>query len=544
MQSDKLSTDLQHIEKQVDNLYKSNPLLDLPFSTAAWHLLAAAGDDLGRMFLRGPGALPNIDVAAKEFHGDLEFPMYWLYTTCEKTLQLPSGRNEDHYKKAARDLFEWGKKYASFVFAYTGGYRGVFELELQEEIIQPRGEVIKGLEYQAYNDFLDIHAAEVAYSLLDRNMDKDLSDSIRNSLKITGETFSCKLNRNLVRDMKRFLEPNIDRMFSLPSEWRFSSYSLGEFRKVFEAICAMAHIRWRAHSIAKSLGCRDGGYASSIFMPSCDSLLTLVVENSGVSKPAVRRILEDLTYGNRGIKRPNLALQPLVKIHSDYCAIVPFLWITWIAEDNLIALLNRLPEERKIYSKLSNEKEGRMREGIMRELTATEFRFIYGPVHKSLPDIDLALVMDSEKAALLLELKWFIAPASAYECHVKSKEISTGVSQIKKLKTEFSGKNELLLKKLRIDSNYTLGGAVVSQNWIGYADVQSPEAPVIQLNHLIAKLKGGNGLKSTIEWLKNREYLPKLYEDFTIGETSIKVGDWILKSPVIVRDESEPFFPL
>lgn len=544
MQSGKLSTDLQYIEEQVDNLYKSNPLLDLPFPKAAWHLLAAAGDDLGRMFLSGPGALPSIDVSSKEFHADLEFPMCWLYTNCEQTLQRPTERNNDYYKKAARDLFEWGKKYASFVFAYTGGYRGVFELELQGEIIRPRGKVFKGLEYQAYNDLLDIHATEVADSLLDRHMDKDLSDSIRNSLKIKGETFICKLNRNLVRDMKRFLEPNIDRMFSLPSEWRFSSYSLGEFRKVFEAICAMAHIRWRAHTLAKLRGCRDGGYAGSIFMPSCDSLLTLVVDNSGVSKSAVRRILDDLTYGNRGIKRPNLALQPLVKIHSDFYAIVPFLWITWIPEDNLISLLNRIPEEKKIYSKLSNEKEGRMRKGIMTELGTAAFRFIYGPVHKSLPDIDLALVVDSEKAALLLELKWFIAPASAYESHVKSKEISTGVSQIKKLKTEFSGKNQLLLNKLSIDSSYTLEGAVVSQNWIGYADVQSPEAPVIQLHHLIAKLKGENGLKSTIEWLKNREYLPKLGQDFTVGETSIKVGDWILKSPVIVRDKSEPFFPL
>ena len=541
MQSDKLSTDLQFIEEQVDNLYKSNPLLDLPFPTAAWHLLAAAGDDLGRKLQRGPDALPSIDVSAKEFHADLEFPMCWLYTNCEQTLQLPIERNNHHYNKAARDLFEWGKKYASFVFAYTGGYRGVFELELQGDTIQPRGEVFKGLEYQAYNDFLDIHAAEVAYSLLDRNMDKDLSDSIRNSLKITGEKFSCKLNRNLVRDMKRFLEPNIDSMFSLPSEWQFSSYSLGEFRKVFEAICAMAHIWWRAHSLAKALGCRDGGYASSIFMPSCDRLLNLVADNSGVSKTAVRRILEDLTYGNRGIKSPNLALQPLVKIHRDYYAIAPFLWIAWIPEDNLIALLNRILEEKKIYSKLSNEKEGRMREDIKAELGAKRFRF---EESKRKPNIDLAIINDTEKAVLLLELKWFIAPASAYESHLKSKEISEGVSQIKKLRTEFSGKNELLLQKLSIDSSFTLEGAVVSQNWIGYADVQSPGAPVIQLHHLIAKLKGENGLKSTIEWLKNREYLPKLGEDFTVGETSIMVGDWILKSPVIVRDKSEPFFPL
>ena len=231
MGSHKLSTELQNIEDQVDNLYKSNPLLDLPFPTAAWHLLAAAGDDLGRILQRGLKALPSSDVSAKEFHGDLEFPMCWLYTHCEKTSQRPSERNNNHYRKAGRDLFEWGKKYASFVFAYTGGYRGVFELELQGETIQPKGKVFKGLEYEAYNDLLDIHATEEAYSFSDRKIDKNLSDEIKRSLKITGDTFSCKVNRNLVRDMKRFLEPNIDRMFSLPSDWQFSSYSLGDFRK-------------------------------------------------------------------------------------------------------------------------------------------------------------------------------------------------------------------------------------------------------------------------------------------------------------------------
>ena len=279
-------------------------------------------------------------------------------------------------------------------------------------------------------------------------------------------------------------------------------------------------------------------------MPSCETLLNFVVGCSGVPEQAVSSIIEDLTYGNRGIKSPNLALQPLVKIHSDFYAIVPFLWIAWIPEDNLIALLNRLPKEKEIYSKLSNEKEDRMREDTKAELGAKGFRFCDGPVHKSLPDIDLAIVMDSEKAVLLIELKWFVAPGSIYEKHLKSKEISKGVSQVKKLRTAFSTKNALLLNKLNIDSSYKFEGAVVSQNWTGYADVQSPDVPVIQLHHLIAKLKGENSLKLTIEWLTNREYLPKINNDFTVGETSIEVGDWILKSPVIVRENPEPFFPL
>ena len=353
MKQVKLSEDLRNIEAQVDNLYRSNPLIDVPFPTAAWHLLAAAGDDLGRKFELGPDALHSIDLSSKEFHVNLEFPMRWLYTECEPKLQIPSERNNHHYKKAGRDLFEWGKKYASFVFVYTCAYRGVFELELQGETIQPKGDFFKELEYQAYNDLVDFHTTEQAFRSIDSDSDEDLSNAIGRSIKIKRAKFIYKMNSILVCDMKRFLKPTFNRMFSLPGEWQFSSYSLAEFRKVFEVICAIAHIHLRAHTIAKLRGCRDSGYAYSIYMPSCDKLLELVVDSCGVSEQNVRSILDDLTYGNKGIKGPDLALQPLVKIHRDYYAIAPLLWIAWIPEDNLITLLNRIPEEKNIYSKLS-----------------------------------------------------------------------------------------------------------------------------------------------------------------------------------------------
>ena len=40
--ADRVSPELRKIEKEVDNYYKSNPLLKLPFAIAAWSLLAYA----------------------------------------------------------------------------------------------------------------------------------------------------------------------------------------------------------------------------------------------------------------------------------------------------------------------------------------------------------------------------------------------------------------------------------------------------------------------------------------------------------------------
>ena len=40
--TDSVSCELRKVEKEVDDCYKSNPLVTLPFATAAWSLLTFA----------------------------------------------------------------------------------------------------------------------------------------------------------------------------------------------------------------------------------------------------------------------------------------------------------------------------------------------------------------------------------------------------------------------------------------------------------------------------------------------------------------------
>lgn len=312
---------------------------------------------------------------------------------------------------------------------------------------------------------------------------------------------------------------------------------------MFETICAISHIHFAARGLAVNQGCDDFGYASSLYMPSSNELLRRVVNYSRVSESAVQNILDDLTYGNGGILHPAPALQPLIKLNSDIFAIMPHLWIYSAAEVNFTMLLNKLPSEKHIYSKLASEKEGLMRKRITARLSGKGSRTVSGEV-PDLPDIDLAIIMDSEKKCLLLELKWFIAPALARERVEKSEEIAKGVSQVMRLKQAFVKNHELLLNKLKIDSSYTLEGVVVSENWIGYGDVQSPEVPVIQSDHLIAKLRTAQNLESAIEWLKARKYLPMEGEHFKVVQETVTIGDWTLNAPTIEFLSDEPFFPL
>ena len=538
--TDRLTPELRKIEKEIDDYYKSNPLLKLPFATAVWHLLAVAENDALRQELGGIDNINNIHALAGEFSVNLEHSMSWLYGACDCGGQV-SSVYDGNLRQASRDLFELGKKYACFDFTYRCASNGVFVLELQGSTIQPIGDLFEGLEYEAYNILIDFHHAEEPLSFT--NFENFPKDAIERSLSMEGNGFRYKLNRGLVSDMMKYLRPFFDRMFSLPSEWQFSRYSLGDFRKVFEVICAISHIHFTARIIAMNRGCKDLGNANSIYMPTYIELLTRVVNYSRVPKAAVQNILDDLTYGNGGILHPIPALQPLIKLNSDVYAIAPHLWISSAAEVNFTMLLNKLQSEKHIYSKLSTEKEGLMRERIATRLTGKGFRILSEDV-PDLPDIDLAIIMDVEKTCLLLELKWFIAPTLARERVEKSEEIAKGVSQVLELKQAFANNHELLLKKLKIDSSYRLEGVVVPENWIGYADVQSPEVPVIQSDHLIAKLRTAHNLESAVEWLKDRKYLPKEGEHFKVVKETVTISDWTLNAPTFEFLSDEPFFPL
>ena len=538
--TDNVSCELRKIENEIDNYYKSNPLLKLPFAAASWSLLAYAEEYMLNEQTRAINRVQDSHALGSDFITEIEHSMSWIYRECEHGGKISYAYNSDLYT-ASKDLFELGQKYDWFVFAYTCASGGELELELQGSTIQPTGDFFSSIEYEAYNILIDPREPEEALPFLDPS-NLPIA-AIQNSLKVEGDRFNYKLDTRMVSDMKTYLKPLFDRMFLLPSEWKFSRYSLGDFRKVFEVICAISHIHWRARIMAMKQGCAHKGYVDGIYLTTYGRLIRSVAKYSDMSPIKVKSILDDLTYGGSDIKRPIPALQPLMKLNSKHYAIAPNIWICSAAERNFISLLNRFPTEKAIYEKYVDEKEGLMKDHFKTRSSDKDFKFYSGNVAK-LTDIDLAIVNHSEKACLLLELKWFIAPTTAHERINKSKEIKTGISQILKLKRAFAENYEPLLDKLKIDISYKLEGIVVSENWIGYGNVQAPNVPVIRANHLIEKLKTTDSLRSTMQWLKDRKYLPKEREHYLVSRRGTRIGDWNLKWFGIQDLNRNVFFPL
>ena len=541
--TDNVSDELREVEKEVDHYYKSNPLLKLPFATAAWSLLAYAEDYMLNEQSGGISSIQDIHALGSDFITELEHPMLWIYRDCEEGDNFSTTFDGNLYA-ASKDLFELGQKYDWFIFAYTcaSGKDRVLDLELQGSTIQPTGDFFANIEYEAYNILIDPREPEEGLFFL--NPHNFPIEAIQHSLRIESDRFRYELDTRMVTDTITYLRPLFDRMFLLPSEWEFSHYTLGDLQKIFETICAIAHIHWKARKMAVNQGVTHKGYVDSIYVKTYGQLIRSVARCSDMSPIKVKSILDDLTYGGSGIKKPNAALQPLIKLNSKHYAIAPNIWICTSAERNFAALLNKMQNQnRRIYEKYTNQNEDLMKERFITGLCDKDFKFISGII-KNLTDIDLAIVSHSEKACLLLELKWFIAPTTARERINKSKEIKKGISQILKLKRVFAENYEPLLEKLNIDSSYKFEGVVVSENWIGYSNVQSPEVPVIRANHLIEKLKTTDNLRSTMQWLKDRKYLPKEGEHFRVQTCTTTIGKWCLEWPGIQPLIQNAFFPL
>lgn len=140
--TNELTPELKKAAEEVKNYYKSNSLLKLPFATAAWSFLAFVENYMLIRIMRSNG-IQELQSAANEFSREhlvnLGHSLWWLFDACESEGQVPFAFDDNLYK-ASMDLFELGKKYESFVFAYTCSNRAWIELKVKGSVIQPTGD--------------------------------------------------------------------------------------------------------------------------------------------------------------------------------------------------------------------------------------------------------------------------------------------------------------------------------------------------------------------------------------------------------------------
>lgn len=147
---DRVSPDARAAEAEIDQAFRTNPLLRLDFGAAAINALAPQEHDLGTMFL-GLGGSPHALNPMSDWYIAMSRQVaLWLKTGCapEGDKRLRPARS---LSNAASDLWSLARAYTVFARAYTLASQGAIGLSLEGNRLVADQDLTKDLRYEACN---------------------------------------------------------------------------------------------------------------------------------------------------------------------------------------------------------------------------------------------------------------------------------------------------------------------------------------------------------------------------------------------------------
>lgn len=511
-----ISPELRAIEETFDRAYRSNQLLGVHRPTAVWTLLSVFEDCIALPLLGNSANVQTESHRENLFINALKHALRWT-NECPTASRFEPGYDGDRYQNA-RDLIMLGGRYDTVVTIFTYANRGYCNLTLEGDLVVPVPLIdADDARYYAYNRFL------AAGTDTSSSPSTDFLGEIAERISVLDRSFRVSINPAIIARAIKAFQPEVDKRFQLPGDWHTTRYSFADLKRVFSVLSAIAAIQFNARIIAAGRGADALGFNSAVLVYSGGELYSRILRYAGLSPEKVTWILEDLTYGSRGVTHPDPALQPIIPV-GDKILIAPSLIICSSPERNHCALLNSIPTERDVYATLVDRKEAITRERIVAIARDRGYRAYNGKAAGH--DLDLAIIDDESRAVLILELKWFIGPDEVGEVLSRNEELRTGVSQVKTRLSAFRNASLEMQKVLAVTPLYESYGAVVSQNWIGSHSVQDPAVPIISLGHFESALVKLHSLTAVSDWLLSRKYLPAENVHFRLKEGEVRVGEY------------------
>jgi hypothetical protein len=518
---DLVSPEVRAIEELVDAEYRSNPLFRMSLADAAWYFLAHCEEiQFKETVIHGDDGVQRTASVVDEIINVAKWPLRWIQRDCQPGHFRPQFTNAAY--DAAWKLYDLAQQYLSFESAFTYASMGNIELSLNGNRLVPSPSLRADSRYEAYDRLTKATDTEMHDLILQFITDIDAS------VRISGAKFKYLLTPAFVQMGMEALDLMFPYSFWLPTGWQFPRYSASDLDRVGRSLQAMAFIHFRAHAVAGGMGCDHLGYRKSLLLMGPEELESRVRRYTGVSMPTVRAILADLTFG-AGQTNPDPALQPLIALTPAMIAIAPTLVLGNDLKRNIAVLLNRMPAEKAVYSRVNEERESLSRDHAKAKCEAAGLRTWSGkwPNRPDLPDIDLVVISDQERRCLFLEMKAFLGPADAREVIQRDKEIEKGVSQASHLRTAYQDDQPTIEEVLRT-KGYTTKFAVASESGIGSCAVQNSLIPVIRTPHLLSRLRDSD-LGTVCEWLEQRAYLPVRGVHYEERDVIARVGNWELE---------------
>jgi hypothetical protein len=531
MSDDPVPAEVRQLEEIADEFYRGNGLMQLPFSEAAWYVLAHAEElTLARHMavIRG-----EIDPDEHDWAGFYDYinstskwPLYWVYNNCLGGKKLPKSIDGDAYS-AANDLWDLGEAYISFETVFTYASLGMLKLVADGQRIRVSDDLRGDTRYQAY----DLMSA-VAEGGEKPQRGQEFVGIVQDTVRVRKNTFAYQLDPRIVAQGFEYLGDAIASRFKIPPEIALSRYTAGDFHAVAKTLWIIANIHYTARTAAAQMGCPEMGWANALCTFRTEELKLRLARYTGLAESIVDAIVTTMTYGERGINYPDIALQPIVALTKDCLAFSPTMMINSALERNHMTLLNRIEVEKEYYAAISDARENLSRESLLEEISDLGLREWHGEIGGWQEDreIDLVLVDDVEKQVLLLELKSFIDPAETREINHRAEEIEKGVDQVRRRRERYSNNPELLNAVTGTDQTYSVSFGVISENSIGPSYVQDEDVFVVSTSHIARELNRSGSVSQVSAWLAEKKYLPIEGTHFENVKFSVEIGsvslDW------------------
>lgn len=305
-----LPTDISTVESEVDEAFEDNALAHLPFAQGIWTLLSVVEDHHFKFTTYSPLAANQASIYADGLMNVLTHPLRVCYRSATKgPCQFQRILIDDHYT-LANSWLSAAEDYDHFCSIFPLYRAGKIDLHVVGNEVIPTDWSAIDMSYEVYDRFVAKRDPED-----DLALDEGLvRNEVKLAMRVIGDQYAVAFTRRLMEKLLSTLGVAFSSRYTLPSNWRFSSFSLDQFQKILTCIQVMAYAWFAARQLAAADGAPALAFSSALWTPKKNALVAKIEKHTGVKRFAIMEVLRYLTFGEVGIRNPDIAIQPLVDL--------------------------------------------------------------------------------------------------------------------------------------------------------------------------------------------------------------------------------------
>jgi len=240
-------------------------------------------------------------------------------------------------------------------------------------------------------------------------------------------------------------KPTLDRNI------KCQGYTVEDYNNFWIECSAIALLNHYICDQRHQLGMASTALEGRILHLTVEEFANIVVSHSKLERSLVLAMLSDLTL-NMDVKRPDLLVQPLVKLPNDErIVITPSLFPTSYWETCL--LRNWIITHPEVYGHAVAQKKELLSNEFgdilqKQNFVVTVRQKIRDKSGKTVGDIDVGVLDVKTNHVVLFELKWIIDPDSVYETMRADTEIEEGVQQLNRFKIMLEKEGDFYFKQI------------------------------------------------------------------------------------------------